>query len=106
MELYQEEQSIVQHLGMLYCVNKLIQFSEDIVPTNVLLHQVTHNLVNELDPDRVLKTDIKIPVIGIKENNKIFILDGEHRITKLQIRKAAFVRVKFITTDILNACKI
>lgn len=94
--------------GVEYYINPILRHVSEIEAVEVPMEDVEWNVKpeRELDKKRLKEADTSFPLIGIKEKNVIYILDGNHRLRKLYIQKAKTVMVKFITHEHLEQARV
>lgn len=118
-ELYQEEQnSTVTHDGDDYSVNKLLQHTETLPITDIDVDQLKWNLESDKDSQgremfqngddkrRIADADLTAPVLVVRWNKKLVVLDGVHRLSKAVKTKKATILARMVTDDILDKCLI
>lgn len=109
LETYQEaEGDSFTHHGVRYDINDVFDMAEAIKPIKVKLASLVGNVknTNELDPKRVAQADVSVPIIAIREEGRIYVLDGNHRLYKLYHDQATSIYVKFINQDILDIARM
>lgn len=109
LENYHEEtSSSFTHWGIKYSLNDVFDMSHSIKPEPVSMKLLEWCVIDTkgLDPQRLAKADTNIPLIAVREKNKIYVLDGNHRLRKLYDEQAEKAMVKFINQDILDAARV
>lgn len=61
---------------------------------------------NSKEYNRIIKSDLRYPIIITIINEKKFIIDGCHRLSKACLLKKKYIRGYFLNKDILNKCLI
>lgn len=118
-ELYQEESnSTVTHDGDDYSVNKLLKLTKDLPITTIDVDTLKWNLESDKnsqgeemfqsgsDKKRIADADLTAPIMVVKWNKKLVVLDGIHRLSKAVKTKQASIVARMVTDEILDKCLI
>ena len=106
-DFYSEYESYFEHNGELYDLNKLIKYSNKNKVYEVNVTKLKWILkYTVVDKERVIKSDINIPILVTKIDKKYYIVDGVHRLKKALENNIEHIKAKFISQKILSMCKI
>ena len=104
---YTEYKSYFTHNNQLYNLNKLIRLSNDNTIYKVNVNKLKWILkYSNIYRKRVLSANINFPILVTKIGKKYYILDGAHRLKKALNNDIKYIKVKFISKEILDMCKI
>lgn len=105
--IYQEYKSIVTHNSKNYDLNKIFRIVNNKSTKLFLISKLKWILkYTDSNKTRISKSNIKYPIIIVKENNKYFVIDGIHRLQKAINQNEKLILVKRITQKELNSAKI
>ena len=109
-ELYNEPvDSTVSDNGSEYDLNGLLSATLGMqvqeIPLSVLTWIFQWDDPNQ-EPERVESADINAPLLVTKENGKLVVLDGLHRLAKAKRENRPTVKVIFVSSDILQHYKL
>lgn len=107
-KLYQEEKdSTFTHDDVEYSVNKLLKETKDMEAEDYEVSKLKWILKHtDIDDDRVKEAKLKYPIIIIKWEDKLVVLDGAHRLQKAVDQKKETIKAIKITKKILDKTKL
>ena len=85
--MYQEEEeSSITHLGFTYRLNPLLRIADGL-PTDYLhvseMQWLFHPArIKRMDQERIARADLKAPLLVLRFGNRIYVLDGAHRMAR------------------------
>jgi len=102
--LYQETSSHIDHNGSFYDLNYIFQATELTRVEQIAVHEVKWILrhCDGLDPDRVKRADLTIPILVCKYRNKELVIDGLHRLAKAILVGQDKLPYKRVTKDVFE----
>lgn len=108
LEYREEDDSNFSHHGKLYSLNKVYEQLTLDATQPLLLKWIDDQIADpsNLSTQRFEKADSSVPVIVIKEGEKIWLLDGNHRTAKAKSEGKKWVRAYYITEEILANAKV
>ena len=106
-KFYSEYKSYFTHNGEKYNLNKLIRLSDKNPIFRVNVNKLKWILkYSNIYRKRVRKANMNIPILVSKIGKKYYILDGAHRLKKALNNDIKYIKVKFVSKEILDICKI
>lgn len=63
-------------------------------------------LTSPIEQERVFQANLEIPIIILKENENLELIDGMHRVFKAVFTKQAFLPSYFISQSVLNKFRL
>ena len=107
-ESYNEgEDSIFEHLGKKYSVDKLISVSQTKPVTPFSVDKLKWILGHtDVEDQRIINSDLNYPIIITELSGKWYVLDGAHRLSKAVEQKLKSINVKIVSTSELKTCAI
>ena len=84
--------------GTKYTISHVLQMFKhhnvQLVPISEIIKIRT---VTQLNPERVKNADLSYPILVVKNQKELYILDGNHRLQKSINQNALFIKVKYIS---------
>ncbi|WPK39131.1 hypothetical protein Cassandra_0455 [Pseudomonas phage Cassandra] len=107
-ESYTEgKHSTLTHNGNEYRLDDIFRSTEHAPVESVKIKDLTWILrYTKLAPSRVKAADVSIPIIVYKDNGKLYVIDGAHRLTKARDNKNITINAKYISKQQLDKAKI
>jgi hypothetical protein len=108
LEYHEEEDGTFEDEGVLYNINKIFDITENKPVTEVAIADLTWiepKSIPMADLKRASGVDITVPVIVMKKNGKLLVVDGYHRMLKAEKYGIKKLPAKFITKQELETTK-
>lgn len=105
---YQEQNSTFKSNSNVYNLNYIFKAVEDEPVEQIAIIDLIWILkhVDYLDPDRVQKADVSIPILVTKYRNKELVVDGLHRLAKAVNSRMKDLPYKRVSKEVFEASKI
>jgi hypothetical protein len=109
VEVYQEsDDPTFTYNGSTYSLNKVLALSAEIKPISVEMSEFNGRVraKDQLDKLRLMAADTSYPLLGIVDNKRYYVLDGQHRLYNLSRVNAKAVSMVLTSEAILQAALI
>lgn len=104
VHLYQEPKSTIKSNANYYNLNIIFKAVEQQPVEHIALTELVWILkhIDPLDPERVQRADVSVPILVMQYRNKELVIDGLHRLVKATQSRMKTIPYKRVSKEVFN----